>query len=44
MVVQKFDNENSGDDQSKVEVKVFHGEAEQYSLEKDMGEEIITLT
>ena len=31
MVVQKFGNEkkNSREDQSKVEIKVFHGEAEQ---------------
>ena len=43
VAVQKFDNEKSGEDQSKVEVKVFHGEAEQQFGERQR-EEIITLT
>ena len=39
MVVQKFDNEkNCGEDQSKVEVKVFHSEAEQQFSERQEEE------
>ena len=39
MVVQKFDNEkNSGEDQSKVKVKVFHSEAEQQFSERQEEE------
>lgn len=44
MVVQKFGNEkNCGEDQSKVEVKVFHGKAEQQFSERQ-GEETRALT